>query len=59
MRTVKVRLNQQQLELLDRTVSKRGLDTRAELLRLALREYARESQATVAGTNGTRPREER
>ena len=54
MRTVNVRLNQQQLELLDRTVSKLGVDSRAELLRQALREYARDSQRTAATSNGTK-----
>ena len=52
MRTVNVRLNQQQLELLDRTASKLGVDSRAELLRQALREYARESQQRVPASNG-------
>ena len=53
MRTVNVRLNQQQLELLDKTVSKLGVDTRAELLRQALREYARKSPQTARESNGT------
>jgi metal-responsive CopG/Arc/MetJ family transcriptional regulator len=47
-------LNQQQLELLDRTVSKLGVDSRAELLRQALREYARDSQRAVGTSNGTK-----
>jgi metal-responsive CopG/Arc/MetJ family transcriptional regulator len=54
MRTVNVRLNQQQLELLDRTVSKLGVDSRGELLRQALREYARDSQRAVPASNGTK-----
>jgi metal-responsive CopG/Arc/MetJ family transcriptional regulator len=54
MRTVNVRLNQQQLELLDRTVSKLGVDSRAELLRRAFREYARDSQRAVGTSNGTK-----
>jgi metal-responsive CopG/Arc/MetJ family transcriptional regulator len=54
MRTVNVRLNQQQLELLDATVSKLGVDSRAELLRQALREYAGDSQRAVATSNGTK-----
>jgi metal-responsive CopG/Arc/MetJ family transcriptional regulator len=55
MRTVTVRLNQQLLELLDRTASKLGVDSRAELLRQALHEYARDSQRTAAATsNGTK-----
>ena len=53
MRTVNVRLNQQQLELLDRTASKLGVDTRAELLRQALREYARESRAPTDRSDDT------
>ena len=53
MRTVNVRLNQQQLELLDRTASKLGVDSRAELLRQALREYARDARP-VAASNGTK-----
>lgn len=39
-RTVPVRLNQQQLELVDRTLARLGLADRAELFRLALRETA-------------------
>jgi metal-responsive CopG/Arc/MetJ family transcriptional regulator len=50
MRTVNVRLNQQQLELLDRTVSELGAESRAALLRQALRDYAGASQATGAGS---------
>jgi metal-responsive CopG/Arc/MetJ family transcriptional regulator len=55
MRTVNVRLNQQQLELLDGTVTRLGAETRAEVLRQALREYARDTQAATerAGGNGT------
>jgi metal-responsive CopG/Arc/MetJ family transcriptional regulator len=52
MRTVNVRLNQQQIELLDRTVSELSSASRAELLRQALRDYARESQAGAASSNG-------
>ncbi len=37
---VMLKLNQQQLELLDRTVAQRVADDRAGLVRLALREYA-------------------
>jgi metal-responsive CopG/Arc/MetJ family transcriptional regulator len=47
VRTVTVRLNQQQLELLDRTASRLGVDTRAELLKHALREYAREEERSA------------
>jgi len=55
VRTVTVRLNQQQLELLDRTASRLGVDTRAELLRHALREYAREERRSEgSAVRGTR-----
>ena len=37
---VTVKLNQQQLELLDRTIAKGVAPDRASLIRLALREYA-------------------
>jgi Arc/MetJ-type ribon-helix-helix transcriptional regulator len=39
-RTVSVKLNQQQLELIDRTVAKGEASDRAELIRRALREQA-------------------
>jgi metal-responsive CopG/Arc/MetJ family transcriptional regulator len=39
-RTVVVKLNQQQLELLDRTIAKGAAVDREALIRLALREYA-------------------
>ncbi len=39
-RQVVLRLNQQQLELIDRTVAKGVAANRDELVRLALREYA-------------------
>lgn len=44
---VKLRLNQQQLELVDRTIGKGVAPDRAVLVRLALREYgaARRAQA--------------
>jgi metal-responsive CopG/Arc/MetJ family transcriptional regulator len=47
MRTVTVRLNQQQLELLDRTVEHVGAASRAEVLLRALREYARDAGITT------------
>jgi Arc/MetJ-type ribon-helix-helix transcriptional regulator len=53
MRTVNVRLNQQQIELLDGTVARLGAESRADVLRQALREYARDSQAANAPANGT------
>jgi Arc/MetJ-type ribon-helix-helix transcriptional regulator len=37
---VKLRLNQQQLELMDRTIAQGVAPDRAALVRLALREYA-------------------
>ena len=39
-RIVVLKLNQQQLELLDRTIQRGIAANRAELVRLALREYA-------------------
>lgn len=39
-RDLTLRLNQQQLELIDRTVARGVAADRAELVRLALREYA-------------------
>jgi Arc/MetJ-type ribon-helix-helix transcriptional regulator len=39
-RVVTLKLNQQQLELLDRTIAKGVAPDRASLVRLALREYA-------------------
>jgi metal-responsive CopG/Arc/MetJ family transcriptional regulator len=48
---VKLQLNQQQLELLDRTIAQGVAPNREALVRLALREYAaaRKSDA-IAGT---------
>lgn len=43
--TVVVRLNQQQQELLDRTVAEHPGSTRAELVRRALKEYHAEHGA--------------
>ena len=37
---VTLRLNQQQLELMDRTIARGGATDRVALVRLALREYA-------------------
>lgn len=39
-RTVTLKLNQQQLELIDRTIAKGEAADRTELIRRALREYA-------------------
>jgi Arc/MetJ-type ribon-helix-helix transcriptional regulator len=44
-KTVNVRLNQQQLQLLDRAVEQLDAADRAEVLRTALQEYAREDLA--------------
>lgn len=41
-RTVTLRLNQQQLELVDRTLARLGMTDRADLVRLALAETDRE-----------------
>lgn len=39
-RTIVLKLNQQQLELIDRTVAKGVASDRAALVKLAIREYA-------------------
>jgi metal-responsive CopG/Arc/MetJ family transcriptional regulator len=48
---IHVRLNQQQLELIDRSVKHLKLANREELLRIALHEYAQEQDA-VEERNG-------
>jgi metal-responsive CopG/Arc/MetJ family transcriptional regulator len=40
LKVVTLKLNQQQLELIDRTIAKGVASDRASLIRLALREYA-------------------
>ena len=45
---VKLRLNQQQLELMDRTIAQGIAADRAALVRLALREYAAAHKADAA-----------
>jgi metal-responsive CopG/Arc/MetJ family transcriptional regulator len=47
---IRLRLNQQQLELLDRTIAQGVAPDRVSLVRLALREYAaaRKAEATAA-----------
>ncbi|MGY3606798.1 MULTISPECIES: hypothetical protein [unclassified Bradyrhizobium] len=45
---VKLRLNQQQLELMDRTIAQGVARDRAALVRLALREYAANRKAETA-----------
>jgi hypothetical protein len=46
---IKLRLNQQQLELMDRTIARGIADDRVSLVRLALKEYAaaRKAEAWV------------
>jgi Arc/MetJ-type ribon-helix-helix transcriptional regulator len=46
-RTVTLKLNQQQLELLDRTIAQGVAPDRAALVRLALREYASKREAAA------------
>lgn len=48
-RTVVLRLNRQQLELLDRTIARGVAPDRESLIRLALREYAAAHAGTDAG----------
>ena len=48
---VTLKLNQQQLELIDRTVARGVAPDRASLVRLALREYA----VTHAGERSAKP----
>jgi len=45
---VTLRLNQQQLELMDRTIAQGIAPNRVSLVRLALREYAAARQAEAA-----------
>jgi len=45
---VRLRLNQQQLELLDRTIAQGVAPDRVSLVRLALREYAAAHRAEAA-----------
>jgi Arc/MetJ-type ribon-helix-helix transcriptional regulator len=48
---VRLRLNQQQLELMDRTIAQGVAPDRVSLVRLALREYAAARKAeTTSGT---------
>jgi Arc/MetJ-type ribon-helix-helix transcriptional regulator len=54
--SVVLRLNQQQLELIDRTIAQGVAGDRAALVRLALREYAakrRDTAPAAAGRGGT------
>jgi metal-responsive CopG/Arc/MetJ family transcriptional regulator len=53
---VKLQLNQQQLELLDRTIAQGVAPDRAALVRLAIREYAAARNAeTKAKANDVEP----
>lgn len=45
---IKLRLNQQQLELMDRTIAQGVAPDRVSLVRLALREYAAARRAETA-----------
>jgi hypothetical protein len=53
---IKLQLNQQQLELLDRTIARGIAPDRAALVRLAIREYAAARKAeTSAKPNDVEP----
>jgi Arc/MetJ-type ribon-helix-helix transcriptional regulator len=57
-RTVVLKLNQQQLELIDRTIAQGVARDRAALVRLALREYAArhpDTAAKSAAARGAKP----
>ncbi len=47
--TIDVRLNQQQLELVDRTIARGAAPDRASLIRLALRELAAAQRTATEG----------
>jgi Arc/MetJ-type ribon-helix-helix transcriptional regulator len=54
---IRLRLNQQQLELMDRTISRGVATDRVSLIRLALREYAAARKAeTMAKPNDLEPK---
>jgi metal-responsive CopG/Arc/MetJ family transcriptional regulator len=54
---IKLQLNQQQLELLDRTIARGVAPDRAALVRLAIREYAAARKAeTSAKPNDLEPK---
>ncbi|WP_454625990.1 hypothetical protein [Bradyrhizobium cenepequi] len=48
---IKLRLNQQQLELMDRTIAQGIAPDRAALVRLALREYAAARKTDQPGSS--------
>ena len=53
---IKLQLNQQQLELIDRTIARGAAPDRVALVRLAIREYAAARQAeTRAKPNDVEP----
>jgi Arc/MetJ-type ribon-helix-helix transcriptional regulator len=53
---IKLQLNQQQLELIDRTIARGAAPDRAALVRLAIREYAAARKAeTKAKANDLEP----
>jgi hypothetical protein len=55
-KVVKLQLNQQQLELMDRTIAQGVAPDRAALVRLAVREYAAARKAeTQAKANDVEP----
>jgi hypothetical protein len=51
-RLIKLRLNQQQLELIDRTIAQGVASDRIALVRLALREYAAARKADISAGAG-------
>ena len=54
-RVVTLKLNQQQLELIDRTVARSIAPDRAALVRLALREYAARHREAAAAVRSNPP----
>ena len=54
---ITLRLNQQQLELIDRTIAQGVAPDRVSLVRLALREYAAARKADGAGGRAMTPRQ--
>lgn len=52
MRSIKVKLNQQQLELIDRAVTAGMAPDRGSLIRKALREHAANAGWKTGATNG-------
>jgi metal-responsive CopG/Arc/MetJ family transcriptional regulator len=51
-KTVKIVLNQQQLELMDATITRAGVTTREDLVRMALREFFAQHGAPGVKTPG-------